>query len=101
MKNKLRVKIIWWEDLQHHKNISMNFCGVMYHLMLNISPDKTITDEDIYEILTQILFFQTENEKQFQTEEEFNPHNIISEEEFYGMYYANIMDNTLNYITIN
>ncbi len=59
-------------------------------------------DMDIYDLITDILYFNIPNEKEFDTEETFIAHNILYTEEIEGQYFnrGDISD-SLKYIIIN
>lgn len=78
--DKLTIDIIWWEDGYHRTNISMDFCGLIYHLYLNIAEEFMIEDLEIYDVLRQVLYFEVQDEDELIRREKFKPHNILNEE---------------------
>ena len=97
---KLTVRIVWWEDVYHRTNVSLNFCGVLYHIAVNVSERFELRDTDIYNFITGILFFKIPDDNG-EPECNFKPHSILVEEEVQAKYLCNGLNDELRYLSIN
>ena len=95
--DKLKCKIILWEDWNHLKHISISTCDLIFHTDFN--PYEVVHEEALYELLTGILYELPDDmiQEQINTfkEDPFKPHSIIDEHEIEVMYFdeSNILRN--------
>ena len=95
--DKLKCKIILWEDWNHLKHISISTCDLIFHTDFN--PYGVLQEEDLYKLLTGILYELPDEAIQEQVDmfkkEPFKPHSIIDEHEIEVMYFdeSNILRN--------
>lgn len=102
MKNNLKVTNLVWQDFYHRTNFSIIFGGVVYHILYNTDTEEF--DVDVGRILTEIVY-NIINENLWLTEgraelkKNFNPHDIIEEQEINAMFaYQQKISNKLKLI---
>lgn len=85
---KLKAKIIWWQDFRHSEYVSIDIGGLIYHTAL---PTNTMIDpNELYEIFSKIIYFDIPDEDlilEEQIETPFSPHQILNEEEMEVKYF--------------
>lgn len=82
----MKVKLIKWADWNHNTNISLEFSGMIYHLLYEVHPEYDLDNIDIPMTLSNILYFDVNEDEEIEKEacvllEDFNPHEVIFEDE--------------------
>lgn len=88
------MDVIFWEDVYHKINVSVKLFGNVYTIAYNIDNKFSISDEEVYEILTDIMYMDEEilieeGGWEIVPEIKFLPHKVINTDRLNAMYYNN------------